>query len=98
MAELASRRVAADRMRIVINRWHKSDQPAEEICEELNAPLGAVLRNDFPGVRRATVNGDLINLASPLGEAYAIFAKSLIGISEAPKRGGGLLQKLTGRA
>jgi len=96
MAELEARRVASERMRLVINRWHKSDPALDEIAEELSVPVAAVLRNDFPAVRRATAAGELINPASALGQGYEAFAQALVGIEPPPKKNG-LLQMLTGR-
>ena len=66
------------------------------IAEELGVPVAAVLRNDYPAVRRATAAGELVNPTGALGQSYETFAQALVGMQPAPKKNG-LLQILTGR-
>jgi hypothetical protein len=82
-------------MRIVVNRWHKTDLTADEMAKEINAPVAAVLQNDFPVVRRSTIGGNLIGAATRLGREYDAFAKSVMGIQPIPVRRASLLQILT---
>lgn len=96
--------IAHDRVRIIINRWHKSDDEVlNGIQKEINRPIFACLPNDF---RKAS---ESVNLGMPLHynhnnvltNRYRQMAAQLMGmdISPAAKKGslGGLFSFPTKR-
>jgi len=75
--ELRAREVPADRIGIILNRWHKHDMELAEIEQFLQGPLLAVFQNDYQCVRRAILDGRLIGRKSQLGRSFSAFARVL---------------------
>jgi len=59
LGALANLQVASSQVRLIINRWHRHDEPALEKVEQgMKIPVFSRLPNDFKQVSEATVRGD----------------------------------------
>jgi len=85
--------IAPDRTRIIINRWHKSDdETLDSIQKEIHRPIFACVPNDFRKANQAMNLGvPLIdNHNNLLNDRYRALASQIAGISSEPgstKRG-----------
>ncbi|MGB6198674.1 MAG: hypothetical protein WBF35_03910 [Candidatus Acidiferrales bacterium] len=83
--------IGPERIRVVINRWHKADEDAlKSIEKDIKLPVFAYLPNDFEGASSATNQGTPLNgnHSSALSARYRELAARLVGIEAAaiPKR------------
>ncbi|MFN0172093.1 MAG: hypothetical protein ACKV22_37300 [Bryobacteraceae bacterium] len=92
--ELRARGIRGENVRIVLNRWHKTDLAPDEIAKLLGCPVAAVLRNDYLSVRKAQTEGRYIDPATQLGRSLLTFARSLCGVAEPPVEKSRLMQLL----
>jgi pilus assembly protein CpaE len=78
---LANLRVASAQVRLVINRWHRSDEQAlTQIESWMKVPVFARLPNNFKQVSEATVRGvPMATEGDPLAEGFAKIAGQLGG-------------------
>jgi pilus assembly protein CpaE len=91
--EVAGWDVDRARIKVALNRGHKSDispQEAEKITE---CPVAITLPNDYTAVRRATEEAAVIDRRSNLGQAYLAFARMLTGAEPEKKSFMGLFRK-----
>jgi pilus assembly protein CpaE len=79
LAELHQREIAADRIHVVVNRWHSTDMSVEEIETLLEHKVAAVLPNDYRSVNTAVLQSTLIMGGSKLGRGITAFARQLAG-------------------
>ena len=86
--ELQARGVHPGRVRIILNRWHKSDVRPEYVEDLLKRPVAAVIRNDYRSVQKAAVASSLIDERSEVGKSIAAFARTLVGEETAPQKSG----------
>jgi pilus assembly protein CpaE len=77
--ELQNRGIPAEKVTILINRWHKGEITAGELAELVEHPVSAVFRNDYPTVARAAKDHEFVKPGSKLGQAFAEFARTLTG-------------------
>ena len=79
---LARLQVASAQVRLIINRWHRHDEPAlEKIENDMKMPVFARLPNDFKQVSEATVRGDSLKQhGDPLCVEFNRMAASLAGL------------------
>ena len=79
---LARLQVASAQVRLIINRWHRHDEPAlEKIENDMKMPVFARLPNDFKQVNEATVRGDSLKQhGDPLCVEFNRMAASLAGL------------------
>lgn len=83
--ELKAKGAPHERLKIVLNRWHKSDMSPQEVAELLNHPVACVIRNDYRAVSRAIGASRPVNLDTDVGRALVEFATKLVGSKkEAP--------------
>ena len=82
LEELLSRNIDPERISIILNRWHETDQSPEAIQGLLKHPLAAVLPNDYNSLREAAAQGGMALETTSLGAAYLSLAKKLAGIPE----------------
>lgn len=68
----------SDRLRIVLNRWHKSDMKPDEIADLLECPIAAVINNDYRAVSRAMASAQPVNMESGLGRSFVDLATRLV--------------------
>jgi pilus assembly protein CpaE len=93
LSALASLGLESERVRIIINRWHRQDDDMVRAVEKnLKRPIFACLPNDFRQVSEAINVGEplLKNHNDPLTSRYRQLAGQLAGIPRAAveKRGG----------
>ena len=68
--ELIEWGVPGERIKILVNRWHKQEINQQEIEKFLKLPVFATFPNDFQEVRRATMAGAPVAASSSLGQSY----------------------------
>jgi Flp pilus assembly CpaE family ATPase len=85
--------VATNQVRLVINRWHRSDEEAlAQIENSMKMPVFARLPNSFKQVTEATVRGvPMVKDGDPLTEGFAKIAGKLAGTENANGRKKSLL-------
>jgi pilus assembly protein CpaE len=93
MHALAAFGIETERIRVILNRWHKGDEDAMKAIEnEIKLPVLACLPNDFQHASTATNLGTPLNgsATSALSARYRELAARLAGLEaeSAPKRGG----------
>jgi pilus assembly protein CpaE len=90
---LSNLRVATNQVRLVINRWHRSDEEAlAQIENSMKMPVFARLPNSFKQVTEATVRGvPMVKDGDPLTEGFAKIAGKLAGTDNANGRKKSLL-------
>jgi len=90
---LANLRVPSNQIRLVINRWHRSDEEAlTQIESNMKTPVFARLPNNFKQVTEATVRGvPVVKNGDPLTEGFAKMAGQLAGMENANGRKKSLL-------
>jgi Flp pilus assembly CpaE family ATPase len=91
--EVAAWGVDRARIKVVLNRGHKSDltpQEAEKISE---CPVAITLPNDYRTVRRATTGATVVDRRTELGQAYLAFAQILTGVEPEKKSFMGMFRK-----
>jgi pilus assembly protein CpaE len=90
LGSLSKLNVSSTSVRLVINRWHRHDEPALEKVETgMRIPVFARLPNEFKQVNEATVRGDSLKKASdPLTAEFHKMAARLAGAGSAnqPKK------------
>lgn len=82
--ELEQCGIPAEKIGLVINRWHRGDPDPEELARDLNQRLSGVFMNDYPTVRNAARAHSFVNPESRLGESFATFAHALAGAPAPP--------------
>jgi pilus assembly protein CpaE len=83
--------IEPERIRIILNRWHKGDEDTlKSIENEIRLPVFACLPNDFEAATAAANHGTPLNgsNSSVLGARYRELASRLVGLETppAPKR------------
>ncbi len=79
LEELKAHGAPPDRLRIIVNRWHKSDMKPEEVSELLGHPVSFVIRNDYRAISRAIASGRPLSLETDLGRSFLDFGNKLLG-------------------
>lgn len=95
MLALTGSGIETDRVRVIVNRWHKGDEEAlKSIEKDTRRPVFACLPNDFRKANSASNQGLPLmeNHNNSLADQYRRLAEQLAGEaavnSSAPKRGG----------
>lgn len=83
LQELTVRNAPSDAMKIVLNRWHKSDMNANEVAELLRRPVYHVIRNDYRAVSRAIGGSRPVDANTEVGRELMEFSKKLAGVGAA---------------
>lgn len=78
LQELAVKNTPADAMKVVLNRWHKSDMKAEDVAELLRRPVYYVIRNDYRSVNRAINGSRAVEPNTEVGRELMEFSKKLV--------------------
>ena len=79
LQELKAHGAPEDRLRIVLNRWHKSDMKPDEVTDLLGHPVSFVIKNDYRSITRAIASGRPLNGDSELGRCFVEFGTKLFG-------------------
>lgn len=77
--ELVSWGVSTERIKVLVNRWQRSELPREDVIKLLKRPIAAVFPNDYKTVRETILNGTAVPSATELGASFQQFAASLAG-------------------
>jgi Flp pilus assembly CpaE family ATPase len=80
--ELEGRGISADRVGIIVNRWHPKDMPESQIEDQLEHGVAAIFPNDYASVQAAAQEGGMVSRHTELGKTFLAFAKILAGIPE----------------
>ncbi len=81
--ELETRGIPADKIRVLVNRWHAGQLDAKQVQELLSCPVSAVFGNDYLKVCDAARRHTFVDPAAKLGRSYASFARLLAGTPDA---------------
>ncbi len=79
LQELKAHGAPEGRLRIVLNRWHKSDMKPEEVAALLGHPVSFVVRNDYRTICKAFSSGKPLGPDTELGRSFVEFATKLVG-------------------
>jgi len=79
LQELKAHGALPDRLRVVVNRWHKSDMKQEEVSDLLGYPVSLVIKNDYRAISRAIASGRPLSPESDFGRCYLEFGSKLVG-------------------
>ncbi len=77
--DLKARGISSKRMRVILNRWHRSEIKASEVEQILDEPIQAAIPNDYAIFRASVVEGRCVPRQSAVGRAYLEFAGTLVG-------------------
>jgi MinD-like ATPase involved in chromosome partitioning or flagellar assembly/CheY-like chemotaxis protein len=80
--ELEGRGISAERVGIIVNRWHDRDITEAEIEDRLEHGVAAIFPNDYASVQAAVEQGGMVGPNTKLGKTFLAFAKILAGIPE----------------
>jgi MinD-like ATPase involved in chromosome partitioning or flagellar assembly len=78
--ELGKWGVESGRIRVLLNRGHKSDIGAKDAEKILDCPVAATFPNDYKAIRRASTEGSFLDARSELGGAYLAFSRMVTGV------------------
>jgi pilus assembly protein CpaE len=76
--ELSACGIPAERVRIVLNRWHKLEIGRDDVEKFLDHPVQATLPSDYHALRSATIDGKCLAESSTLGRAFLDLARGLV--------------------
>lgn len=97
LRDFASWEVPRERVRVLVNRWHRQDLDQEEVAKFLGIPAERHFPNNYPEIRRTLKHGLPVPDSNSLGRAYRDFAASLVTPEgAAASAGAGLLPRLFG--
>ena len=94
--ELISRGIPAEKISLVLNRWHKGEISASTLEARLKHSVAAVFGNDYRTVSTASGKHGMVDRDTKLGRSFTAFAKKLAGVPEELAAGGGALAFLKG--
>ncbi len=80
--ELTARGISAEKIRVLVNRWHKGEGTVAEVEGLLEYPVSAVFGNDYASVSNAARAKAFVDLDTKLGRSFAAFARKLVGAPE----------------
>jgi pilus assembly protein CpaE len=86
LQELRAHNAPLDRLRVIVNRWHRSDMRPEEIAKLLGCQVTVAIKNDFRTISRAFASGEPVSDSTDIGRSYVEFGARLLGIKESAKR------------
>lgn len=84
LSELKRLEIPAERTKLLLNRWHKSDPSAKEISALVGHQVHQTFPNDYPSVRAAILSSRPVGPHSRLGRAYLDFAGGLLPNQQVP--------------
>lgn len=80
--ELRNRGISADKIRVIINRWHRGESTADEVEGIVRYPVAGIFGNDYAAVSNATRSSTFVSPDTKLGKSFAAFARGLTGAPE----------------
>jgi Flp pilus assembly CpaE family ATPase len=78
LQELRAHGAPPEKLRLVLNRWHRSEAKPEEIADILGCPVPFVIRNDYRAISRAIGASRPVALDSDLGRTFLDFGRKLM--------------------
>ena len=75
--ELAGRGIPAERINVIVNRWHKGEITAAAVEQLVKYPVAAVVGNDYGTVSRAARAHQFVGPETKVGKSIAAFARKL---------------------
>ncbi len=97
LAELAACGVSDDKVKVLVNRFHRQELSQSEVETHLGRPVACQLPNDYVAVRRAVMAGAAVDKDSALGRGFKQLANILANNGDPVSAGSGwgtLLGKL----
>lgn len=82
LQELSAHGAPAEKLRIILNRWHRSDMKPEEVAQALGCAVAATIRNDYRTISRAIAECAPVAVDSELGRSYVEFGRRLVGAAK----------------
>jgi Flp pilus assembly CpaE family ATPase len=74
--------VSADRIEVILNRWHADGMGLSEIEQALHRPVHMMFGEDFHAVYEANISGKFVRQETDLGRSLMHFAKRLAGVDD----------------
>jgi Flp pilus assembly CpaE family ATPase len=93
--EIAALSIPDAQLGLLVNRWHRTDPPIEQLAALLGKPILRTFPNDYPMVRDAIAEGRGVVPESELGRAFTDFAAHLAELTP-PRREQGFGARLKG--
>ena len=86
LAELDLVQIPDEKVGVIVNRWHRTDPPADALAELLGQNAVHIFPNDYPSVSDAIRDAGPVQAKSRLAESYAQFASGFVtAVQEEPK-------------
>jgi MinD-like ATPase involved in chromosome partitioning or flagellar assembly len=79
LQELKAHGAPPERLRVVLNRWHRNDMKPDEVAQLLGHPVSFVVKNDYRAISKAITSGKPVNVDCELGRSFVEFATKLVG-------------------
>lgn len=83
--ELTGRGIPAEKIGVILNRWHRGEISANDLEELMKCSVPAVFENDYPTVCKAAREHRFVSRSTKLGKSLDAFARKLAGGSPVPK-------------
>ena len=97
LAELAACGVSGDKVKLVVNRFHRQELTIADVQTHVGRPVAFQLPNDYAAVRRAMVAGAGVDQDSGLGKAFKNLATALVNGGDPAAAGSGGWGSLLGK-
>jgi pilus assembly protein CpaE len=75
--ELTGRGIREDKIRIVVNRWHRGEISVAEVEKLVKYPVAALIGNDYATVSRAAMGHVFVDHETRVGKSIAAFARKV---------------------
>ena len=82
LQELKAHGAPPEKVRVILNRWHRSDMRPEEVAQFLGCPIPVVIRNDYRTIAKAIGASRPVALDTELGRSYVDFGRKLVGVAK----------------
>ncbi len=78
LQELKARAAPPERLRLILNRWHKSDMGPDQVASMLGHPVAAVFKNDYRSISKAIASCHPVGVGAELGRSFVEFGRTLL--------------------
>jgi MinD-like ATPase involved in chromosome partitioning or flagellar assembly len=82
LQELKAHGAPPERLRVVLNRWHRNDMKPDEVAQLLGHPVSFVVKNDYRTISKAITSCKPVSADSELGRSFVEFATKLVGVGK----------------
>jgi pilus assembly protein CpaE len=87
--ELVERGIPAEKIQIILNRWHKGEITAAQVEKLVKHPVAVTIGNDYRTVSQAAREHQFVGPYTKIGQSFAAFSKQLVKAPDSP--GGGTM-------